>query len=383
MQVQAKKNKTKDFLSSTLTKAIHGTKHTVLFTDSWQCPSPLQRIWCVHELKETVLAGGKLTLALPAGQQQDMLHALSTDMDKVLSPMSDIDARTAKAANPADEREIKAAIEAGVGFERTNQIVTAGMLRWLVDMAKQSAEEQPPEESDRYMMLSQVGALLITMGEYEEAEVVLASTVQECMRALDREEASSNSAPHLCPGYDRLTLQLISHQEWILAWRRTALRCRCDYANLLLYMGKFGAAEDILQRDVTVCNELHGSKHPTTLTTLSCLAGALADGGKLDDALALREKVLMMAKVACEEGLYEPQSAASVVQAEQALVWSLQSVGRSGEAISLVEQVIVRQKAALGLRHPDVILGMGNLAAKMRSEKRTKMRNAGVKCGFL
>jgi hypothetical protein len=43
--------------------------------------------------------------------------------------MSRVDARTAQAANPSDAATIKDAIISGVGFERTNQIVTAGIFQ--------------------------------------------------------------------------------------------------------------------------------------------------------------------------------------------------------------------------------------------------------------
>ena len=111
---------------------------------------------------------------------------------------------------------------------------------------------------------------------------------------------------------------------------------------------------------------LLGADHPDTLSARASLAASYRSAGRTGEAITLGEQV-----AADMERLLGADHPDTLV-ARANLAMSYRSVGRTGEAITLGEQVAADMECLLGPEHPDTLASWANLAMAKTEEKSPK-----------
>ena len=142
-------------------------------------------------------------------------------------------------------------------------------------------------------------------------------------------------------------------------WRMTFW----DARNLLLQAGyyfyqrgQFGGAEPLWKRRLAICEQVLGTEHPDTLSTLNNLAGLYYKQGIYEEAEPLIQRALSTRdRVLGPEHLDTLQSVHSL-----AILYTDQGIYE--EAEPLFQRVLTTFERVLGPEHPDTLSTINNLA---------------------
>lgn len=118
--------------SETFYDCIREVGHTVLVIAPVDRPICVERVWCLWEIYATVAAAVPMTIAIPTHELAAFREALSTRPDALLATVRGVDAANAQATVERDREAIFAAVRAGVGFDRVNEVVKNQLLSFML-----------------------------------------------------------------------------------------------------------------------------------------------------------------------------------------------------------------------------------------------------------
>ncbi len=133
-----------------------------------------------------------------------------------------------------------------------------------------------------------------------------------------------------------------------------------------LYLGEAPLAVLQHQRARALRKSELGPEHPAVLMSMSYLAGAYQNAGRLEEAISLHKETLTLRKA--KLGLEHPGTLVSMGN----LAAAYYSAGRLKEALPLYEGTLKLQKATLGSEHPHTLTAMNNLAMAYQNTGRLK-----------
>ncbi len=122
------------------------------------------------------------------------------------------------------------------------------------------------------------------------------------------------------------------------------------------YLGDSKTAAEQLEAELALSEKHRGPDHPDTLGCMSNLANQYASMGRIDEAVALREKTLALQRVKLG------REHRSVLVSMNNLANSYDDQGRHAEALSLWEEALPLMRKTLGTDDALTIVGMTNLA---------------------
>jgi hypothetical protein len=134
------------------------------------------------------------------------------------------------------------------------------------------------------------------------------------------------------------------------------------FGQSLIGLGEPGKAIVLLEKARATFQARLGPDHPNTLTSMSNLAVAYQDDGKLDLALPLFEETLKLRKARL--GPDHPDTLTSM----GSLASGYQAAGKLDLALPLLEETLKLMKARLGPDHPHTLTSMGNLAVAYQDD---------------
>jgi eukaryotic-like serine/threonine-protein kinase len=134
------------------------------------------------------------------------------------------------------------------------------------------------------------------------------------------------------------------------------LKTTNNLAHALAESGKLDQALPLFEDTLSRQRARLGSDHADTLITLNNLAVAYFDIGKRDQALALQEETLALKKA--KLGPDDPSTLTSMNNLAQAY----RQVGKLDQAITLLKETLQRLEAKNGPDHPHTLACLGNLA---------------------
>ena len=135
-----------------------------------------------------------------------------------------------------------------------------------------------------------------------------------------------------------------------------------DYAGILKKLGKYGEAEPLSWRALSIDEKTLGSEHPEVATSLYNLAVLLRAKGKYGEAELLSRRALRIYEKAL--GSEHPSVATSLYN----LAELLRTKGKYGEAEPLSRRVLSINEKALGSEHPSVAISLYNLALLLQDQ---------------
>jgi tetratricopeptide (TPR) repeat protein len=121
-------------------------------------------------------------------------------------------------------------------------------------------------------------------------------------------------------------------------------------------VGSYADAEKMEERSVESRRNVLGAGHPSTLTSMSNLAGTYSDQGRLEEAEKVQVEVLEKMKEVLGAG--HPDTLTSMNN----LARTYSRQGRLGEAEEVQVEVLEKSKEVLGAGHPSTLTSMKNLA---------------------
>jgi serine/threonine protein kinase len=129
-------------------------------------------------------------------------------------------------------------------------------------------------------------------------------------------------------------------------------------------LGYAEKAIPILTRAARTREARLGRDHPTTLTSLSNLAGAYWAAARLDKAIPIQEETLKLrtAKLGPDH--------LDTLTSRNSLAVAYKDAGRLDEAVAMHETTLKLRTARLGIDHPDALNSRNNLAAAYRAAGR-------------
>ena len=128
--------------------------------------------------------------------------------------------------------------------------------------------------------------------------------------------------------------------------------------------GRYGEAEPLYERALSIYEAAHGPDHPSVAATLNGLAVLYAEQGRYGEAEPLYERALSI-----KEAVHGPDHP-SVAATLHNLAGLYREQGRYGEAEPLYERALSIKEAVHGPDHPNVAGTLTNLAALYRDQGR-------------
>jgi tetratricopeptide (TPR) repeat protein len=155
-------------------------------------------------------------------------------------------------------------------------------------------------------------------------------------------------------------IEFLAIEERVLgAGHPNTLTSVSNLAGLLANIGEYAQAEPLYRRALQACERVLGMEHPGTLTVIDSLAGLLECKGEYAEAERLyrhalggRERVL---------GVEHADTLMSVNN----LGVLLESKGEHDEATQLFRLALEARERVLGVEHPDTLTSVNNLAGSL------------------
>jgi len=137
-----------------------------------------------------------------------------------------------------------------------------------------------------------------------------------------------------------------------------------NLADLYRAQGRYGEAESLFQRSLQICEQQLGADHPNTASSLNNLAGLYRSQGRYSEAEPLYRRSLQIREQ--QLGADHPATATSLNN----LAELYRSQGRYGEAEPLYQRSLQIIEQQLGADHPTTASSLNNLAELYRSQGR-------------
>jgi tetratricopeptide (TPR) repeat protein len=191
-----------------------------------------------------------------------------------------------------------------------------------------------------------------------------------CAQLIEQYHVSFPEAAHLlhCAGHylrDRgqytqaepLLQRALSMREQVLGPEHPEVADALDDLQYLhVLQGKFQQAEPLMQRALSIREQVLGPEHIQTATALNNLAAISIQQGKFQQAEPLMQRALSIREQAL--GGNHPEVAESLNN----LAWLYARQGRYAEAEPLYQRAIALDEHILGPAHPETLIHIGNLA---------------------
>jgi tetratricopeptide (TPR) repeat protein len=143
-----------------------------------------------------------------------------------------------------------------------------------------------------------------------------------------------------------------------------------DLAELYWHQGKYEQAEPLYQRALAIREQALGALHPETATTLNGLAALYAYQGKYEQAEPLLQRALSIREQAL--GVLHPMTASTLNNLAMLYTYK----GKYEQAEPLYQRALSIREQALGPNNPDTALSLDNLAALYRYQGKYEQAEA-------
>ena len=150
-----------------------------------------------------------------------------------------------------------------------------------------------------------------------------------------------------------------------------AARLLNQTGNYLTQQGRYAEAEPIVQRTLTMCEQVLGADHPLTACSLSNLAGLYQKQGKYDQAEALAQQALARLEQVVEgNGAVPSESAFFLATSLNNLAALYQERGKYAQAERLLVRACAIWTHTLGPVHPRFAYSQNNLGSLYEDQGR-------------
>ncbi|KAK3374696.1 hypothetical protein B0H63DRAFT_452540 [Podospora didyma] len=157
---------------------------------------------------------------------------------------------------------------------------------------------------------------------------------------------------------ERFQLEAVELQEEVLGSDHPdTLTSIGNLASTYLYQGRWEAAEKLGVQVMEIRKTKLGADHPSTLTSMANLASTYRSQGRWEEAEKLEVQVMEMSKT--KLGADHPSTLTSMANLASTYLYQ----GRWEEAEKLGVQVMEIRKTKLGADHPDTLTSISNLAS--------------------
>jgi len=139
-----------DNLESVFESRLKQIGKVVAVMDRWENPIYTQRIWTIYEQYVATKLGIEVQFTLPQVAAEEMFRRIEDGrkgIQYVAQTISKVDAESARASYPDDERKVKDMIRGSVGFPTVNEKVQKRIVQWLSDEFKGSIGAMVEAES--------------------------------------------------------------------------------------------------------------------------------------------------------------------------------------------------------------------------------------------
>ena len=179
---------------------------------------------------------------------------------------------------------------------------------------------------------------------------------------VEMEDSPGDFHPNMPASVDRIAKQLLEKKKTLGATHPSTLTSLSKLAGLLKAQGKHAEAEPLYRRALEDTEETFASTHPHRLRLIGSLARLLKAQGKVDEA----EPLYRRASEGMEEtlGALHPETLASVNN----LAGALKAQGKLAEAERLCRHVLAGKKETLGATHPGTLTATNNLAGLLKAQ---------------
>jgi serine/threonine protein kinase/tetratricopeptide (TPR) repeat protein len=229
------------------------------------------------------------------------------------------------------------------------------------------------DHPDTLDAISNVGLLLMRLGQFDEAEPYYTEALDKGHRVLGDDHPDTliflsrtghlhlaKSQPHDAERYFRQVLE--TRQKSLGKDDPLTLNALGDWATMLRDQGKLKEAEQF-HRDVLASRRrVLGNDHRQTLISISDLAAVLHAQGDSQEAAKYFKEVADLRRRMLGE------THPATLNAVQNLGTLLGSIGQPAKAESLMREALVKRQQTFGPDHPDTLITLGNLAAFLIAE---------------
>jgi tetratricopeptide (TPR) repeat protein len=279
-------------------------------------------------------------------------------------------AEEGRKVTPAQTAEVIKAVELA-GWSAEKRFQYADALSHFRDAEKLTDRRRDSTEWSRVQYA--IAWVLFDLGQYHEAEIVLAEVLKEREIILGPEHPDTLAARHYLA---RAVLKQGRYAEAESAYRelvrlrekvlgpehQDTLTSRNNLAASLNLQGKYSEAEAEYRAVLKLREKVLGSEHPDTLANRNNLAGILSRQGKFAEA-----ETEYLAVIKLKEKVLGPEHPGTLTTRSN-LGYVLARQGRYSEAEIEDRNVIKLQEKVLGPEHPDTLTSRNNLAIALSGQ---------------
>ncbi|KAF2193987.1 TPR-like protein, partial [Zopfia rhizophila CBS 207.26] len=232
------------------------------------------------------------------------------------------------------------------------------MERWRLEFLELMAREFPTGEHKNWTTCKQ---LLPHIGSLYRSEVAGNKSVEKWCQVLTNAAWYTSESGGKYDEAEKLNRRALEGREKELGEQHpSTLTSVSNLAGVLGYQGKYDEAEKLNRRALEGYEKKLGEQHPSTLTSVSNLALMLGYQGKYNEAEKLNRRALEGREK--ELGEQHPSTLMSVDNL--ALVLGYQ--GKYDEAEKLNRRALEGKEKELGEQHPSTLTSVDNLALVLR-----------------
>ena len=158
------------------------------------------------------------------------------------------------------------------------------------------------------------------------------------------------------------TQYILSHPGPFKGCQHPFIELSTDVSAYFLNTGKYQMAQQVLQREIEICNQFFDPEHPKTLRAISHLALALQNSGKYDMAEALERSVLNV-----RERVLGPEHP-DTTNSMNNLASTLSSLERHTESEIIYRRAFEIRSRTLGYEHRHTLASMDNISIVLKDQ---------------
>jgi tetratricopeptide (TPR) repeat protein len=188
--------------STTFQEAIREIGTTVMVLSPWSDPIPLTRAWCLYEIYCAIHTKSTFQVAMSSSENQSFMTALGQDINCTKQLLSVVNVQRSEAWNPLDRQRIFEIVDATIGFDEINSLVSTRLREWIIS-ATAEAYNNSTDAIQQIEIGSNLGLLYLDLCQYPLAEERLRSAYEQVLAREGKSENSVRKLNNLAILYER------------------------------------------------------------------------------------------------------------------------------------------------------------------------------------
>eukprot|EP01039_Chlorochromonas_danica_P006268 gene6268-6909_t len=294
--------------------AIGQFGHTVMVLSSWQDPIPLRRTWCLYEVYCSAEQTARFDIALPKGQREQLIIDIGAKgIEGIHGLLGAINVVKSETREATDHERLLDVINATVGANKLNMLVSKEIRKWLVEVTRPALEAIEGDRSATYGLETALVRVYCDLGAFDEADRLQKIIVERKLLLEGNQNIETLSAQLTWADVKRqngkneeakavLTACLEACNASLSSEHPLVADCKIALADVLVDMSQYSQAEPLLKSMLDMYNRKGQEDSPKSLSAMAIWISCLRGLGREEEAEGTRQHALQIYRKKLEKG---------------------------------------------------------------------------------